>query len=105
MVAMVHQWGFFAFSGVKFKENMCIDSVLAVIMHSAMVAMVHQWVRANTALREAKGATMSALYIVSLQAVVVLRALPQVLLSGTVPPRCISSSATRQAIIAPGLLS
>ena len=43
MVAMVHQWDFFAFSGVKFKENMCIDSVLAVIMHSAMVAMVHQW--------------------------------------------------------------
>ena len=35
---------------------MCIDSVLVVIMHSAMVAMVHQWVRANTALREAKGA-------------------------------------------------
>ena len=37
---------------------MCIDSVLAVIMHSAkrMVAMVHQWVRASTALREAKGA-------------------------------------------------
>ena len=37
-------------------QRALIDSVPTVIMHSAMVAMVHERVRANAALRDAKGA-------------------------------------------------